>query len=85
MSVRLDLEENLVAVLHQLNQPIEQAARQLIVLELYRRAMISSGKAADLLGISRWEFIHQASQVGIPFFAMTKDEWQAERSRSEAL
>ena len=84
-TIKLDLEEDLLALLHQLNQPVQRAVLELIVLELYRRGMISSGKAAQILGMSRWEFIHHASHLGIPYFAMTKDEWEAERSRSETL
>ncbi len=84
-TVRLDLEEDLVVLLHQLNQPVQQAARELIRLELYRRGAISSGKAAELLGMSRQEFILHASHLGIPYFAMTPDEWEAERKQSERL
>jgi len=83
--VRLDLEEDLVVLLHQLNQPVQRTVRELIVLELYRRGIISSGKAAELLEMSRWEFIHHASYLGIPYFAMTEDEWAAERTRSATL
>lgn len=84
-TVKLDLEDDLVALLRQLNQPVQQAARELIVLELYRRGTISSGRAAELLGMSRWEFIRHASHLGIPYFAITEDEWEAERKRSETL
>ena len=84
-TVRLDLEADLVAMLHQFNQPIRQAARELIVLELYRRGTVSSGKAAELLGMARQEFIGHASRLGIPYLAMTEDEWETERRRSESL
>jgi predicted HTH domain antitoxin len=84
-TVNLDLEEDFVALLRQSNQPVQRAARELMVLELYRRGTISSGKAAELLGMSRWEFIHHASHLGIPYFAMMEDEWEAERKRSETL
>jgi len=84
-TVNLDLEEDLVALLHQLNQPVKTAARELMILELYRRGAISSGKAAELLGMSRWEFIYHASRLGIPYFALTEDEWEAEQKRSETL
>jgi predicted HTH domain antitoxin len=83
--IQVDLEPDLVALLHQLNQPVKRAARELIILELYRRGAISSGKAAQLLGMSRWEFIHYASHLGIPYFEMTEDEWENERRGSEAL
>jgi predicted HTH domain antitoxin len=84
-TVTVELDDELVALLNQGSQPVRQAAREFIVLELYRRKTISSGKAAHLLGMSRWEFIRHASRLGIPFFEMTEDEWEAERARSEVL
>lgn len=84
-TVTLNLEEDFAAVLHSLNQPISQSARELMALELYRCGTISSGKAAQLLEMSRWEFIRYASRLGIAFFDMTEDEWQAERELAAAL
>jgi predicted HTH domain antitoxin len=84
-TISLDLEADLVALLRQSNQPVERAARELMVLELYRRGTISSGKAAQLLGMSRVEFIQYASRLGIPYFTMTEDEWKNERTQSERL
>jgi predicted HTH domain antitoxin len=80
-TVRVDLDEDLVAVLRELDEPLEQAARELIVVELYRRATISEGKAAELLGMSRLEFIRYAAQLGIPYFRMTEAELDAELAR----
>jgi predicted HTH domain antitoxin len=50
----------------------------LTVLELYRQGKISSGKAAELVGMPRIAFIQHASALGIPFFDMTEEEWRAE-------
>lgn len=83
--VTVELEDDLVALLHQTNQPLQQAMRELMVLELYRRGTLSSGKAAELLAMPRWEFVRHASQLGIPFFEMTEDEWEAERANSVTL
>lgn len=61
------------------------------MLELYRRGIISSGKAGDLLGMQRFDFVRYAGDLGIPFFRMNKDEWEAEKAvmdawlKSEAL
>lgn len=57
-TISIDLEEDLVALLHQSNQPVARAVREFIVLELYRRGAISSGKAAQLLGMSRVEVLY---------------------------
>jgi hypothetical protein len=43
------------------------------VLELYRQREISSGKAAELLGLGREQFIRQASERGIPYFQLGAD------------
>jgi predicted HTH domain antitoxin len=83
-TVRIDLEEGLTALLHQTNQPVEKAAREMIVLELYRRGSISSGKAAELVDMGRLEFIRHASHLGIPHIDMTADEWEAEKATLEA-
>jgi predicted HTH domain antitoxin len=82
-STHLDLGEDLGALVAALGQPVERTAREMIVLELYRRSLISSGKAAALLGISRLDFIQRASELGIPYFRFTEDEWQAEVAESK--
>jgi predicted HTH domain antitoxin len=84
-TISIDLGEDVVALLRQSNQPVERAARELIVLELYRRGAISSGKAAQLLSMSRVEFIQYASRLGISYYTMTEDEWKSERTQSQRL
>ena len=82
-STNLDLGEELGSLVTNLGRPIEETAREMIVLEMYRRSLITSGKAAALLGISRLEFIQHASELGIPHFRFTDDEWQTEVSESK--
>jgi predicted HTH domain antitoxin len=84
-SVRIEIDEALAALLQQTNQPVQAAAREMIVLELYRRGSISSGRAADLLETSRVAFIQHASRLGIPYLEMTEDEWAAEKATGESL
>jgi predicted HTH domain antitoxin len=84
-NVKIEIEEPLAALLHQTNQPVQEAGREMMVLELYRRGTISSGKAAEFLGMERTDFIKHASRLGIPFFDMTEDEWAAEMDRLKAL
>jgi predicted HTH domain antitoxin len=81
----LDLGEDLSRFLATLGQPIEQTAREMIVFELYRRSLVSSGKAAELLGIPRLVFTQRASESGIPYFRFTEEEWQAEVAESKRL
>jgi len=84
-TITLNLEDDIAALLQVNNQPVNHTAREFIILELYRRGAISSGKAAELLKMSRWEFVRYASRLGIPFFDMTEDELQAEWLQAQAL
>ena len=84
-TIRIEIDEPLAALLHQTSQPVQAAAREMIVLELYRRGAISSGKAAELLGTARLALIQHASGLGIPYLEMTEDEWAAEKAASETL
>ena len=78
MTINIPLDPELTGLLQMFDKPVPDTARELIVLELYRQGKISSGKAAELLSLERVAFIQYASQLGIPFFDMTAEEWQAE-------
>jgi predicted HTH domain antitoxin len=84
-AIQVELDEDLAVLLQGSNQPVPQVAREMIILELYRRGTISSGKAAQLLDMPRFEFIHYASRLGIAFFDLTDDEWKVEQARAESL
>lgn len=68
-SVNLELEDEILNLLLRSGKPAEQAAREMIVLELYRRQEISIGKASHLLRMSEQEFTQYASSFGIAFDA----------------
>lgn len=78
MTINIPVDPELTGLLQMFDKRVPDTARELIVLELYRQGKISSGKAAELLSIERVAFIRHASQLGIPFFDMTDEEWQAE-------
>lgn len=79
LSQALTFKPELISVLRPLtDQPLEGYAEELMVLELYRRRQISSGKAAELLGMDRVAFIQYASRLGVAFFDMSEQELAAE-------
>jgi hypothetical protein len=78
--IKIDLDDDLVVPLRGTNQTVQDAAREMIVLELYRRASISGGKAAEFLGMPRVEFIRHASRLGIPHIDTTPGEWETEKT-----
>jgi len=73
-TITVTMERQLWELVRPFYQHPEDAVREITVLELYRRREISSGKAAELLGMPRLEFIHYASRIGIPFFDLDEIE-----------
>lgn len=82
-TVHLDLNEDFLILLRRQDPSVEHAARELMVMELYRRGAVSRGKSAELLGIPLVEFLQRANALGIPCFDYTEEEW-AEEMRAVA-
>ncbi|MBM3745921.1 MAG: UPF0175 family protein [Acidobacteria bacterium] len=84
-TLTVELDPELVTLLEGLERPIQETARELIVLELYRRGAVSSGRAAELLGLSRESFLDLASRLGVPYFRLTEAELEQEGRHSKSL
>ncbi|MGH2558613.1 MAG: UPF0175 family protein [Thermomicrobiales bacterium] len=83
--VTVHIDDDLTAIMRSVDEPVEALTREMIVMELYRRALISGGKASELLGMERLAFIHRAAELGIPYFNYTIEDWEAERAASDAI
>lgn len=84
-SARLELDADIVALLEAQDRPIQETARELIVLELYREGRLSGGRAAEILRLSREDFIHRAADRGIPYFQFDAEELRREVDASESF
>lgn len=83
--MKIEIDEELATILSQSKQPLETAAKEMIVLELYRQRIISSGKAAKILGMMKVAFIQYASNLGIDYYTMSEEEWEAEKRSLSSL
>ncbi|MBI5194265.1 MAG: UPF0175 family protein [Nitrospirae bacterium] len=52
--------------------------REAAVLELYREGRLSSGKAAEIFNMERFEFIRYAGMKGIPFIRISPEDLREE-------
>ena len=77
------LDDELAALLEQ-EQPLDQARREALVMELFRRGKLSTGRACKLLSLDRVAFARRASELGIPYFLMNKEDWEAEKASIDA-
>lgn len=55
-----------------------EMAREFVILGLYQEGRISGGKAAELLGITKRDFILLLARKGLDYFRLTSDEWADE-------
>ena len=85
LTVALDLPRDLLGALDVPRTRLEARLQELIALELFREGRISSGKGAELLGISKLEFIHLLAQHGLPYFTESPEELAAEVRALEQL
>ena len=51
-----------------------RALKKFLVLQLARDGRISTGKAAELLGLSKYEFVQLMAAEGIAYFNYSSDE-----------
>jgi len=78
LKVNLRLPKDLLGALNIPETQLEAHILELVALELFRQERISTGKAAELLGISKWEFIQLLAQHNISYFSESSAELTAE-------
>ena len=66
------------------DKPLDQAAREALVMDLFRREKISSGKACELLGLELMAFVRRAAELDVPVYLTTDEEWKADVTALEA-
>lgn len=49
-------------------EQLKSLAREALFVKLYERGLISSGRAADLLGITCWDFLDLLGRYGVSYF-----------------
>ena len=84
-TVQVSLDADLVAVLEDIGRPPKESVRELVVLELYREGLISVGKAAELMRLSRLDFIRRAGEEGIPYFRMSADDLRQDIEQAKSI
>jgi hypothetical protein len=84
-STNIAVRDDLAALIRRPDRPLAASVHEGLVLHLYATGVISSGKAAELLEMDRFAFIPYASHLGIPYYRMSGEEWEAEEKVWEGL
>ncbi|BCB97067.1 hypothetical protein JZK55_19890 [Dissulfurispira thermophila] len=77
-TIQITLPSEVLDKLATTYQDSAELIKEAAVLELYREGRLSSGKAAEILGMERFEFIRYAGRKGIPFIRITAEELEEE-------
>jgi hypothetical protein len=76
--VKMDFPRNILGVLDTPETQIGNKIRELIALELVREGRISSGKGAEMTGMTKADFISLMGRNNIACFTETPDELTAQ-------
>jgi len=85
VTVSLEFPRDLLGALEVPQEQLEARLRELIALQLFREGRISSGKGAELLGLSKLEFIELLARHGLSYFTESPQELAAEVKMLEQL
>lgn len=83
--VQINIDEGVSELLGGSPEQIERSALEIIVLDLYRRHIISGGRAAEILGLDLLTFIRWSGSLGVPYIDMTEEEWEQELRAIEKM
>lgn len=81
----LELDEGLLSILRDLREPAQDAARELIVIELHRRHLISLSRAAQVLGMPLLDYIQYSGSLGIPYLDYDDEELDREFAAAKEI
>lgn len=85
IQVSINLPRDLVGALDIPPSHLAPYLQEVIALELFRQGRISSGKAAELLGLCKLDFIRLLSKYNIPYFTESPEELGAEIATTQRL
>ena len=80
-TVSIELPEDVVKLFGE--KELEASLKKWTLLELVRTGKLSSGKAAEILGVTRWEFMELMSSHDVPIANFPEEE--LERQMKERI
>jgi len=79
-TIHIDLSESVLLATGQSEEAFVREAKFAVALRLFEQGRISSGRAAELCGLPRVDFLFAASHAGVPVADPDAAEWDREFS-----
>lgn len=84
MTLTIEYPEGLETAVSTTRQEFEAQIRLMAALKMFELGKLSSGKAAQLAGISRVDFFEMCGRYQVPIINYTADELEAELTQDIA-
>jgi predicted HTH domain antitoxin len=84
LKVEIELPRNLLIALNIPESELGRQARVWVLLELFQEGKISAGKAAEVLGLSKAQFIELLNDRNLPFLDADLKELEREVAAAQA-
>lgn len=72
--VQIELPDEVLIALKETPEGLAKEIRMLAAVKFYQMGKLSSGRAAELAGISRVSFLQSLSRYKVPIFELTSEE-----------
>ena len=73
-TITLEVPEEILSLLKENPQEFASDLKICAAVDMYRLGRLSSGKAAELAGISRINFFHELNEHKVPLYDVTEEE-----------
>jgi hypothetical protein len=74
LSVHMEFPRDLLGALDLPESALSDRLREVVAVGLFREGNISAGKAAELLDVSKEEFVNVLARHGVPYFSEAPGE-----------
>ncbi len=85
ITMTLEVPRDLAVALNVSPPQIAARVQELIAVELFREGLISSGKGAEILGVSKFTFVQLLAQRGVSYFTESSEELTTDVTATAAL
>ena len=73
-SIPIQCPDSVLISLKETPEKFAKEATKVLAVKLYEMGKLSSGRAAELAGVSRVNFLQSLGKYGAPIFDLTKEE-----------
>lgn len=84
MKVEIELPRNLLAALDIHESELGRLAKEWVLIELFLEGKISAGKAAEVLGLSKAQFLDLLDERNLPYLDADLKELEREAAAAQA-